>query len=639
MADADSLHAAVRQAQSLHFLGMDRDQFLMLVRQESNGPPAVSLFSWFCSQAADSLAADSAVELVSATRDPAALAEIVDLLPRQDLGEVLQRRLWKTFLNRVDDRGLSYGVRVQALHGGLLLAQHQKGLLHQLKGFLTDLDVGDDAFFLRHAAKILGVVLAHSPEPEFREKLNELLEIPEARDEAAMELGLDALRLGLDSVTQEPATKAFETALHWFNIALESSEDRVDAELYARCLGILVNVQREGFADHPTADVVGLTDAAWRYSAYLGSEGEQHHSWLGAQSCERLHWTLLASKLGTLEVQLNKKVWMNAARAIEDELLAVYRASRSILFKGGDTGLDLVIRPRLAASLLVHRRHLDELDQWIEENEGSTLLPDAAAMRQAVEQAREASMLHRPFMDRSADRALQAIFDAGRVPLDARTSLAVLLQSSLSDVALNENPVVERIVTDILAQMERNTDFSTSRTARSLFTAVLILSAYFLSHRHETGTSSDPEGAYLFIRRPNDLPLESALQRDYFRLLRMSGLRDHVHMEVSDQGAGRADVYFAALGVSTVTEVKRTMQDRDHDGLLRSYALQTAAYQTTNVTFGFLLVLDLWDRGGGQPHLTEQISLQSRTPPSQATAYDVVVMRVQGQRKKPSALH
>jgi hypothetical protein len=482
------------------------------------------------------------------------------------------------------------------------------------------------------------VVLAHSPEPEFRDKLIELLEISESRDEAAMELGFDALKMGFDATTQESAAESFETALRWFKIASDSSENRVDAEVYVRCVGVLVKVQREGFTATSTTDIAGLADAAWMYCAYLGAEDELQPSWLGAQSRERLHWTLLASKLGTLEIQLNKKVWLNAALAIEDELLAVYQASRSILLKDCDTGLDLVIRPRLTASLLAHRRHLDELDQWIEENENSSLLPDAEAMRHAVKQARESSILHRPFPGRSEGRTLQTIFDAGQVPLEARTSLATLLQSTLLDLSLGENPVVEQMVMGILSQMERNTEFSTLRSARSLFTAVLILSAYFLRHRHETGTASDPEGAYLFIRRPADLPLENVIQRDYFRLLRMSGLRDHVNMEVRDQGAGRADVYFSALGVSTVTEVKRSTAEMDHEGLLRSYGLQTAAYQTTNVTFGFLLVLDLWDRGGSQPHLKEQISLQSRTPPGQLTSYDVVVMRVQGQRKHPHSL-
>jgi len=637
MTDVDALHAAIQAKEAIQSLDMGRDQFLTLVQQESNGPLAAPLFRWICSQGADSLAGDSAVALVSATRDPAALAEIVDLLPGQKLDDALLRRLWNAFLSRVDDKESVYGVRTQALHGALLLAQHQKGLLYQLKGFLTDLDLDDDPHFLRHAARILGVVLAHSPEDEFREKLMALLAIPEARDEAAMELGLDALRNGLDAKEHEPAAKAFEAALHWFNSALDASEDRVDADLYARCLNILVRVQRDGFSFQPARSIAGLAEAVWKYSAYLGSDDSEHPSWLGARSSERLHWTLLASKLGILGNQLSKKVWMNATRAIEEELLAVYRASRSILCWNEDTGLDLVIRPQLTASLLVFRRHLDELDQWIEDNEGSTLLQDAVAMRNAVEQAREANMLRRPFMDGSEGRALQSIADAGRVSEEGMNSLAAMLHSAFNDLLLNENPIANELAIDILNQMARNEDFSKISQARSLFKAVLILSANFLGYRHETGTASDPDGAYLFIRSPSRLPRENVLQRDYFRFLRASGIP--ARMEVGDQGGGRVDVHFSALGISTVTEVKRTKKNQDHVTLLQSYGLQTAAYQTTNVTFGFLLVLDLWDRGGGQPHLREQMSLQRRTPPGQETAYDIVVMRVQGQRKPPSDLH
>jgi len=639
MNNTDVLQTAALQGQSLLSLGIDRDQLLMLVRQDANGPPAVPLFFWLCSQIEDLLAGDLAVELISVTQDPASMAEIVDRLARQDPGEAIQRRLGKVFMDRVGDKNSCYGVRAQALHGALLIAQHQKGLLHQLKGFLTDLDISNDPLFLRHAAKILGVLLAHSPELEFRNRLCELLEIPEARDEAAMELGLDALRRGIDAVEQEAAGDAFESALHWFNIALESSEDRVDAQLYTRCLSILVSVHQKGLADNSTIDIAELAKAAWNYSAYFGTRDEEQPSWLGMLSTEHLHWTFLASKLGTLNAQLQKKVWMNAARAIEDELLAVYLASRSILHKDRDTGLDLVIRPRLSASLLVQRRHLDELDQWIEENEGSPLLPDAAAMREAVEQARDACTMHYPFVEGSEGRTLQAILDAGCVPSIVRTSLSVLFKSALMDLSSNENPIIDLIVKDILTQMERNKYYSLSQAARSLFTAVLIGSAYFLSHRHDTGMASDPEGKYLFIRQHDDLPQEVTLQRDYYRMLRMSGLRDYVHMEVRDQGSGRADVYFKAQGVSTVTEVKRTLNNMDHKSLLESYGLQTTAYQTTNVTFGFLLVLDLWDRCGGQPHLSEQMSLQYRIPPGQTTAYDVVVMRVQGQRKSPSDLH
>ena len=85
--------------------------------------------------------------------------------------------------------------------------------------------------------------------------------------------------------------------------------------------------------------------------------------------------------------------------------------------------------------------------------------------------------------------------------------------------------------------------------------------------------------------------------------------------------------------------MKRSLVKSDLVGLLNEHGLQTAAYQTTNVSFAFLLVLDLFDRSKGlQPHLEKQILLGSKTPSGQDTAYDVVVMRVQGQRKVPSAM-
>lgn len=69
--------------------------------------------------------------------------------------------------------------------------------------------------------------------------------------------------------------------------------------------------------------------------------------------------------------------------------------------------------------------------------------------------------------------------------------------------------------------------------------------------------------------------------------------------------------------------------------LTNEFGLQTVAYQSTSFTFAFLLVLDLFDRGGGQPHIQEQVSLIRKKPKGQDTEYDIVVMRVQGQRQTP----
>jgi hypothetical protein len=640
MSDADRLSAAVRQATDFALLGFERERFLSLVRQASDGPDASELFFWLCANQKDETATKAAVELVSATRDPATLADILDRIRPATLLDDLRRRLWHAFITRAEDRPSSYGLRGQALHGALLLAQEDKASLFRLKGSLTDLGLDDDPHFLRHAARILGVVLAHSPENEFREKLASLIEVDEASDEAAMELGLDSLRRGLDSMTPEAAGLALEEGVTWFQRAIAASEDRADADLYLRCTEILVSVHRNGFNGSHSARLPELIEAAFRYSALLGEEGEDSRpSWLGARSAERLHWTLLASKLGTLDATLDKKVWMNVARVVEDELLALYRASRSILLADKDGGLDLIVRPEISAALYDHRRHLDGLDQWIDENEGTPNLPDAVAMRAAVGRAKEANLLHRPFHAGSEGRELTAILDAGQVKIEARPGIGERFQAAVRDLSVDESPIVAAITNHTLSEIERNPHYSKLESARALFTAVLIVSIYFLMHRQETGLSSDPDAAYLFVRRPETLPVESALQRDYFRFLRSSSIRDHVSMEVRDSGAGRSDVYFSARGLHTVTEVKRTLTNRDLRGLLEDHGLQTAAYQTTNVTFAFLLVLDLFDRSKGlQPHLEKQTSLGSKTPPGQDTSYDVVVMRVQGQRKVPSAL-
>ncbi|WP_172122593.1 hypothetical protein [Devosia sp. 919] len=639
MSDADLLFAAVRAANDFASIGLDQERLLSVVRQASDGPEASALFLWLCVQGSHAPAATAAVEFVSTTRDPATVADIVDHLIPTALGEDLRRALWTVFIARAEDKRSGYGLRGQALHGALLLAQDNKGLLFRLKGSLADLSLQDDPHFLRHAARILGVVLAHSPESDFREKLVSLVDVDEASDEAAMELGLDALRRGLDSTTSESAGLAFEEGAVWFRKATAASEDRADARLYFKCTEILLSVHRNGFDGNLSVGIPELVEAAFRYSALLGEEENSKPSWLGSQTSERLHWTLLASKLGTLDATLNKKVWMNVARVVEDELLALYRSSRSILMTGKDGGLDLIVRPEISAALYTHRRHLDGLDQWIEENEGMPDLPDAVAMRAAVDRAKEASLLHRPFDAGSVGRELTAILDAGQVPMEARSGIAERLEAAVRDLSADENPIVGKVVEDILSDMVRNPHYSGFANARSLFTAVLIISVYFLLHRHETGLSSDPDAEYLFVRSPKTLPLENAIQRDYFRFLRSSSIRDHVSMEVRDTGAGRADVYFSARGLSTVTEVKRSLVNRDLPGLLNEYGLQTAAYQTTTVSFAFLLVLDLFDRSRGlQPHLEKQISLGSKTPSGQDTAYDVVVMRVQGQRKVPSEM-
>jgi len=160
----------------------------------------------------------------------------------------------------------------------------------------------------------------------------------------------------------------------------------------------------------------------------------------------------------------------------------------------------------------------------------------------------------------------------------------------------------------------------------------------YVANRADVTVSSIPRTAFLFNRDPNNLPLEKELQSDYHDFLNGSPLGGAIHAEARNIAGGRVDVLFSARGIRIVAELKRDEHDYTHDKLVARYGLQTASYQSTNMTFGILMLLDLCDRGGGQPHLREQVSVHQITPEWGNTAYSVVFFRVQGRRKVPSNL-
>lgn len=614
-------------------------QFLAVIIQNADGPIAVNLFFWLINQEGSATALNGAARLLEFTRDPAVLAEIVDILSGGwVLSDNLVRDFWTVFVRRVEDLQSSYGVRAQALHGALLLSQRHPALLRRLQGVLLDFDERDDPQFLRHAAKVIGAVLAHDPADVFRDKLKALAEIDGAEDEVAMELGLDALRRGLNTNIHEEAVCAFNDALNWFKRSFAGSEERIDAELYRQCTAILVCVQHQGFDGRLKDYIAELNATVFRYAAYLLSADRDKGglSWIGAAVTEHWHWTMLSLRLGALDTSLEKKIWINVGKVVEDELLAIYRISKSVFLRDRDGGLDAVLLPKISAAFIRHRRHLDELDQWIDESTNSSFFHDATAMRNAIAEEQKRSVLHLPH-EVNDDRAVAAILDAGQVSVEGRATLAKRRQKMEWMLELDENPMFARIEDKILQEIEAsNKHYREFPDAKVFFTAVLHYSLSFLFFRHNIGRSSDPTAEYLFFRIPKSIPLECELQQDYHRFLMGTKLRDMVRMEVCNVGSGRADIQFAHKGSTMVAEVKRSFNDYDHGQLLDAYGAQTVAYQSTSFTFAFLLVLDLFERDGGQPQIEEQISLKRKKPNGQNTEYDVVVMRVQGQRLTPS---
>jgi hypothetical protein len=189
-----------------------------------------------------------------------------------------------------------------------------------------------------------------------------------------------------------------------------------------------------------------------------------------------------------------------------------------------------------------------------------------------------------------------------------------------------------------MAEMAGNIDVQQNPNAKTILKVVLDQLLKFIIYRSNVGVALDPNELYLFNRDKKNPPLEKELQTDLHRMLAMSPIHGVVQSEARDIGGGRVDILIKAKGISIVAELKRTWDDLNHAQLVDRFGAQAVSYQATNVTFGFLVVLDLRDRGGSQPHLREQVSVQKKRQKFSSTEYSVIVLRVQGFRKRPHEL-
>lgn len=133
-------------------------------------------------------------------------------------------------------------------------------------------------------------------------------------------------------------------------------------------------------------------------------------------------------------------------------------------------------------------------------------------------------------------------------------------------------------------------------------------------------------------------PLERPLQDAFKAALDMSDLAGRSAVEVSSIAGGRADVvlYFDD-GTRYVTEVKRELTRASRQALEAAYLPQAFAYQSANVPFGQLLVLDLTSgRDVSADRLDESVWVAHNRNKDGAVLSSTVVAIVRGNRPTPS---
>lgn len=83
-----------------------------------------------------------------------------------------------------------------------------------------------------------------------------------------------------------------------------------------------------------------------------------HHAFLDQSGAgTRYHATRSQALLGAMYLSqdrpalLRKTAWLDAARIIEEELVRVFYASRSILKRSSDGGIEAILRPQITAAM------------------------------------------------------------------------------------------------------------------------------------------------------------------------------------------------------------------------------------------------------------------------------------------------
>lgn len=610
------------------------------ISEELADTPFSAAFFYALFEAGTQGAKSTAIALVHEARDPGVLIEIVRRLASlHPLDDQFLRDLHNTFLEQSGRRDLYPGTRVQSLLGALFLSQGRPSLLRKLQAHLLDVEKSDSSEYLRHVAKVNGLVLAHVPDGDLLLALHDLAGIPQVEDEASFALGLLTLSEGLDEQDRDAALEAFGRARDFMARAVETSEERYDAELYHGCISVLLDFQAGAHDQQLTSRLSKIRQLAFGYSSTLLPTDRpiDSNSWLGAASLEAMRWAELGTRLAVLDMSLLKTAWLHAARVIEEELVRVYQASMSILQRSMTGGIEALTRPRIVGSIQANTFQLAALDQWLSENKNSLSATSALEIRDEINAAMAASLYRNPHDAAVAPATAAAIIDKAGVTDVVASSARAALEAAIAAVQLDRiEPIATEIFEQIHNQLLDNQDYKGS--AREFFIQILYHTIAFVASR-ESLTHTAVHGIdYLFNRSQISPPVEADLHKDYYGFIQATPLRALTQREVSDVANGRVDVHFARDGIKTVAELKKTDDDLSLEGFVQKFGLQATAYQRTNVTFCILMVLDLVDRGGGSDHLRNLVGVYKKAANSNETFYSIVTFRVQGRRKTPSRL-
>jgi hypothetical protein len=543
---------------------------------------------------------------------------------------------FSSFLAKAKDISLPAVTRGMAAEGSFRWAVANRRWQLRLLDFLLGVSVSEAPELIRRVAKLNGIAHTHWHEPELLGKLKEFTENVETATDASLELGMASLMDGLDADGQSAALASFNRAKNWFEKSLSHSEVNPEARLFLECLHLITAYQsvadRQMFAD----TLNRISSSAFELTAWFDTQDSP--SWLGTRRLQALYWNQLALALEGLLDELDEASWWQPAAVIEEHVLAVYSASRSILRRGPDGNINSLLRPRIIASLARHRGQAHLLKTWIKKNLSHEWAIDAQLLLAEVERsASESDFPVNPSDAAIGQMSIAALIDKQYLPDSTKRTLLQVIHNAVALHADNLTAAEIDIIVDAVGDAKHYPDYQTNPHARRLFESILLWLVRFLYNRLEMTRADDPTVEYLFQRADGKNVTEDALQDDFFRWLTTNAAGSD--LEATNLGGGRADLRLKSSSERVVVEVKRELQDSSFDSLAASYEAQTTDYQNVSIRLGFLLVLDLSiNNDEGTPHIRSLVQTRPVRRTGEAHPRLLVIVRIPGNRKRPSDL-
>jgi hypothetical protein len=580
---------------------------------------------------------DTFAKLVTDLTDEFALMGAIDALDAfRPLPGLCDEVFFASLIAKTTDSGLTGLARGIALEGSFRWAVGHRRWQFRLLDNLLGITSNDDKEFLRRSAKICGVAHSYWKEDGLLDRLAELAVVDCCIADASFELGLAALSKGLDAINRQDVITAFRQAEIWFEASIDGAEVNPEARLFCDCLKLL-KAYDSGVDGEALSTLVSTVS---RHAFELGawSNAAELPPWLGLRRLQAIYWNQLALTLNNLALHLDEASWWEPSAVIEQYLLAVYTASRTLLRRTVNGGLEELIRPRISTTVSRQQGQAYALKSWVRRNLQHDWATEAKQLLSDVDRlVAESGATVNPTKAALAGTSLVALIDKSEFPDEIKQRLSSVVENAVGLHIENMTKAEAEIIANASELAEMYPDYRDNPHGRRLFDAILLWLIQFLYNRLEMTRADDPTVAYLFQRDDSTLPSEDLLQEDFFRWLFTnvagSGL------EATNVGSGRADILVRSSNERIVVEIKRELSDSSFESLAASYQAQTTDYQNVSVRLGFLFVLDLVSTNDqGTPHISSLVRAQSVQRVREDSSRLLVIVKVPGNRKRPSDL-